>query len=134
MEERIKLIMKNLECSREEAIQVIKDDEAIDKGEKMFELSKEQKKASKQARSTGTKAETERKPRERKVDNEKLALLEMLASGLTDSNIEVAFENEVKLHFNYNGSSYSVTLTKHRPPKKQVVCVNCTKIIFQHFA
>ena len=60
----------------------------------------------------------ERKPRERKVDNEKLALLEMLASGLTDSNIEVVFENEVKLHFNYNGSSYSVTLTKHRPPKK----------------
>ena len=66
----------------------------------------------------GDKSKTERKPRERKVDNEKLALLEMLASGLTDSNIEVAFENEVKLHFNYNGSSYSVTLTKHRPPKK----------------
>ena len=66
----------------------------------------------------GDKPKTERKPRERKVDNEKLALLEMLASGLTDSNIEVAFENEVKLHFNYNGSSYSVTLTKHRPPKK----------------
>ena len=66
----------------------------------------------------GDKPKTERKPRERKVDNEKLALLEMLASGLTDSNIEVAFENEVKLHFNYNDSSYSVTLTKHRPPKK----------------
>ena len=40
----------------------------------------------------GDKPKTERKPRERKVDNEKLALLEMLASGLTDSNIEVAFE------------------------------------------
>ena len=66
----------------------------------------------------GDKPKTERKPRERKVDNEKLTLLKMLASGLTDSNIEVAFENEVKLHFNYNGSSYSVTLTKHRPPKK----------------
>ena len=66
----------------------------------------------------GDKPKTERKPRERKVDNEKLALLKMLASGLTDSNIEVTFENEVKLHFNYNGSSYSVTLTKHRPPKK----------------
>ena len=77
----------------------------------------------------GDKPKTERKPRERKVDNEKLALLKMLASGLTDSNIEVAFENEVKLHFNYNGSSYSVTLTKHRPPKKQAVCVNYTKII-----
>ena len=66
----------------------------------------------------GNKPKKERKPRERKVDNEKLALLKMLASGLTDSNIEVTFENEVKLHFNYNGSSYSVTLTKHRPPKK----------------
>ena len=48
----------------------------------------------------GDKPKTERKPRERKVDNEKLVLLEMLASGLTDSNIEVAFENEVKLHIN----------------------------------
>lgn len=67
---------------------------------------------------TSEKPKAERKPRERKVDNEKLALLEMLASGLTDSNIEVAFENEVKLHFSYNGSAYSVTLTKHRPPKK----------------
>lgn len=66
----------------------------------------------------GDKPKIERKPRERKVDNEKLALLEMLASGLTNSNIEIAFENEVKLHFNYNDSSYSVTLTKHRPPKK----------------
>ena len=64
------------------------------------------------------KPKKERKPRERKVDNEKLALLKMLASGLANSNIEVTFENEVKLHFNYNGSSYSVTLTKHRPPKK----------------
>ena len=66
----------------------------------------------------GDKPKTERKSKERKVDKEKLALLKMLASSLTDNNIEVAFENEVKLHFNYNGSSYSVTLTKHRPPKK----------------
>lgn len=57
----------------------------------------------------------ERKPRERKVDCEKLTLLEMLASGLP---CNVKYENEVKLHFNYNGSAYSVTLTKHRPPKK----------------
>lgn len=65
---------------------------------------------------TSTKPKTERKPRERKVDNEKATLLKMLASGL--SGIEVTFENEVKLHFEYNGSAYSVTLTKHRPPKK----------------
>lgn len=56
--------------------------------------------------------------RERKVDSEKLALLEMLAVGLEENEIEVEFENEVKLHFTHNGSKYSVTLTKHRPPKK----------------
>ena len=66
----------------------------------------------------GNKPKKERKPRERKVDNEKLALLKMLASGMTDGEFEVTVENDVKLRFNYNGSSYSVALTKHRPPKK----------------
>ena len=67
----------------------------------------------------GDKPKTERKPRERKVDNEKLFLLQALASGLENKiGLDVTYENEVKLHFNYNGSSYSVTLTKHRPPKK----------------
>ena len=67
----------------------------------------------------GDKPKKERKPRERKVDNEKLFLLQGLASGLENKiGLDVIYENEVKLHFNYNGSSYSVTLTKHRPPKK----------------
>lgn len=66
---------------------------------------------------TSDKPKTERKPRERKVDNEKATLLQFLASGLP-SDVKVTTENEVKLHFNYNGSAYSVTLTKHRPPKK----------------
>ena len=67
----------------------------------------------------GDKPKTERKPRERKVDNEKLFLLQGLASGLENKiGLDVTYENEVKLHFNYNSSSYSVTLTKHRPPKK----------------
>ena len=67
----------------------------------------------------GDKPKTERKPKERKVDKEKLFLLQGLASGLKNKiGLDVTYENEVKLHFNYNGSSYSVTLTKHRPPKK----------------
>ena len=67
----------------------------------------------------GDKPKAERKSRERKVDNEKLFLLQGLASGLENKiGLDVTYENEVKVHFNYNGSSYSVTLTKHRPPKK----------------
>ena len=33
MEERIKNLMKALECTREEALEIIADDEAIDKGD-----------------------------------------------------------------------------------------------------
>ena len=39
--------MKTLEVSREEALEIIADDEQIDKGVKLFEQSAEQKKASK---------------------------------------------------------------------------------------
>ena len=56
--EREKLIakhMKTLDITREEAEQLIADDEAIDKGAKLFELDKEAEKASKKARSVGTK-------------------------------------------------------------------------------
>lgn len=117
MEERIKLIMKNLECSREEAIQVIKDDEAIDKGEKMFELSKEQKKASKQARSTGTKAETERKPRERKVDNTKRDLINKIAAAIEVfeqvESIEIT-NAEREINFVCGGRKFKVVLSAPR--------------------
>lgn len=56
----------------------------------------------------------ERKPRERKVDNEKLELLDILSVGLAPNGIQYTYENEVKIHFQYNGSDYTVTLTKHR--------------------
>lgn len=67
------------------------------------------------------KSETkkEKKPRERKVDNEKALILDYLKKGLTllTDSTTITTENEVKLHFPYNGSEYSVTLTKHRPKK-----------------
>ena len=69
MEKQIEKMMKKLDLTREEAIQLIEDDKRIDKGEKLFSLSKEQEKASKEARSTGTKQPTAYKfnKRERKV-------------------------------------------------------------------
>ena len=44
---QIEKLMKNLGISEEEALQVLADDKAIDKGEKLFELSEEQKKVAK---------------------------------------------------------------------------------------
>ena len=47
--------MRKLGMTEEEIADVVKSDEAIDKGEKLFELTVEQEKASKQARNSGTR-------------------------------------------------------------------------------
>lgn len=68
---------------------------------------------------TATKPRAERKPKERKVDEEKLTILNWVERGLYEmGGIHSTKENEVKLHFNYNGNEYTLNLVKHRPPKK----------------
>lgn len=57
---------------------------------------------------------TARKPRERKVDEDKKIILSALAETLAKMGYEPRMENEVALHF----GEYSLKLTKHRPPKK----------------
>ena len=61
----------------------------------------------------------ERKPKERKVDNEKLGILQVVAEGLATKNIETAIEKETKIHFAYNGADYTLMLTKHRVKKEK---------------
>lgn len=109
--------MKKLDISREEAEQLWEDDQADFIGEEGEEMTQ---KAKKIKRYEQTAEKKERKPKERKVDDEKKFLLLALANGLHDVNIEeVTTENEVKLHFVYNSNSYSVTLTKHRAKKEK---------------
>ena len=55
MTKEVEKLMKSLDITEQEALQLIEDDKRIDKGEKLFELTKEQQKASKDARATGTK-------------------------------------------------------------------------------
>lgn len=81
METKIANLMQKLNISREEALEILADDEAIEKGEKLFELSAEQKKASKEARQTQSK-NTKKTSRERKADNEKRALIDLLKSAI----------------------------------------------------
>ena len=52
IDKKIHEFMTLLDISEEEAKQLIKDDDAIDHGAKMFELTGEQKKAEKSARKT----------------------------------------------------------------------------------
>lgn len=104
---------------------MLADDDAIEHGEKLFELSPEQEKISKQCR----QAERERNPdkpaqkRERKPDENKRVIIDALFSGLCD-NLPGFAENgnidnpERTITFQFQGDNYSIMLTKHRPPKK----------------
>lgn len=117
-EATIKRMMDCLHCSREEAIEILQDDEAIDRGENLFELTPEQKKASKEARNAGGNKRTKPVQRERKVDEAKGAILtacQTTLTGLQATIIKVQTETEIE--FTLNGENYTLKLTKHRPPK-----------------
>lgn len=85
MEERIKEIMEKLDCSRDEAIEILKDDDAIEHGEKLFELTDEQKAVSKQARGVSRKPAKQKVKRERKPDHEKREIIQALDEAIVDT-------------------------------------------------
>ena len=117
-EKLIQSHMDKLGISREEAIQLIEDDKAIDKGAKLFELSAEQEKASKKARQTTGKVEKKAPTkREKKSDNEKLVLMsafnEVLEQMEEVANIEKLNE-ERETTFTFNGRKFKITLSAPR--------------------
>lgn len=54
-----------------------------------------------------------RKPKERKVDNEKLEILNVVAAALKDEGFSPEFQNETAVHF----ENYTLKLIRHRPKK-----------------
>ena len=121
MDKQVEKLMKALDITEEEALQVIEDDKAIDKGEKLFELTAEQKKASKSAR------QGDRKPTVYKFDTSKRKRPENvgkrnLIDAIQNALIEVGAESmevtnaERELNFVVNGTKYKVVLSC---PRKQ---------------
>lgn len=120
-EKKIASLMKNLQCTREEAIEVILEDARIDKmsmKEINAEMTDEQKKAIKQATKTGTrkttvyKFDTKTKPK----DDEKVEIVKAIFENLNYDNCVIANEGR-EITFSVNGSEYSLVLTKHRAKK-----------------
>lgn len=115
-EKRIKALMDTLDLTREEALQVIADDEAIDHGAKMFELDPELAAGAKKARQVGRKAGTPNK-RERKEDADKRLLIEQIENALraTPVNADCEVTNpEREIVFTYNGRKFKVVLSAPR--------------------
>ena len=103
MEKLIQEIMKDLECSREDAEEVAKM-EIKAKGLKRYEQAEKPRK----------KVE-----RERKVDQDKKEILDELVACINKNIgqvLEVKTETEIKMV--YNDTEYTVKLIKHRQKKE----------------
>lgn len=110
-----------LKCTTEEAIDVIEQDEKIDKGESVyFDMTKEQAKVAIKQAQKGIGHGTRETPikRERKVDNIKKQLLDGCKSSIeTAGGTVTAEKTETEITFEYNGETYTLKLTKHRKAK-----------------
>lgn len=116
-EQQIEQYMKSLQISREEAEQLYEDDQEDYIGEEGEQMTEKAKEIRRYEQSTEKK---ERKPREKKLDEDKVKIISFLQRVVTDSDaLNVVIKNEQReITFIYNGAEYSLTLTKHRPPKK----------------
>ena len=123
-EKQVEKLMRLLNISEEEALQVKADDKAIDKGEKLFEQTKEQKAVSKQMTATGTrKAPTvynfDTTKRERKKDTTKEEFIANLAQYLENCVENVEILNPSKLiSFKIGEDTFELDLKRKRAPKK----------------
>lgn len=114
MNKRAKEIAKTLDISLDEAMEVLQADSQIDKGEKLFELTDEQKKASKAARITTSGQYTFTK-RERKPDWDKRELIAKMMYALCDITDEVQVMNmERELLVEFNGRKFRILLSAPR--------------------
>lgn len=124
-EKRITELMTALDISREEAIEVLQDDEDIDHDKpKDFDLSQEQLKVvAEQNRKVSHKKTESKTKRERKPNKQKRAVIEALFEFLsekTDLNLEnVTISNAEKMIlFDFGEEKYSLDLVQKRKPKK----------------
>ena len=113
--------MRKLGFTEEEIQQMLADDKRIDRGEKLFELSAEQEKVSKEAR------QADRKPtvyaldntngkRSKKADDDKAFIANTLMIGLCDcigmDAKEISVTNpEREFSFTYKDRKYKVVLS-----------------------
>lgn len=123
-ENQVAKLMRLLDISEEEALQVIADDKAIDKGQKLFEQTKEQKAVAKQMSATGTRKTPtvynfDTTKRERKKDSTKEEFITNLAQYLENCVENVEILNPSKLiSFKIGEDTFELDLKRKRAPKK----------------
>lgn len=118
-ENKIALFMKNLDITREEAIDLLEYDRQIDDGaENLGKLPKEKEKASRQIRRIPRKPKmyTFKTNRKKEEDQDKRYLLNLIFGALTHENIKdlaVTIE-ERQIEFNFNDRKFRIALSATR--------------------
>ena len=113
----IEKYMQKLGISYEEAVQLMEDDEEDFIGEEGEELTKKAKANNATERVQSTKRK--KTVKERKVDEEKGYILNCLREALGGIDVNnVSIKTETEISFTFNDNSYTLKLTKHRPPKR----------------
>ena len=112
----VQKLMQVLGVSEQEAREIIATDKVIDQGADPFPLTDAEEKASKEARrAEQDKATRKQTARPKKVDAEKLEIMQVIDDALCDlvDNVEVINpERELVCHF--NGRKFKVTLSAPR--------------------
>lgn len=105
-EKELTQIMKDVECTREEAEEIfaIEEKARANGADKLVATSTKERKPTK---------------REKKPDVDKREIIQTLDDALCDlvDDVHEVVNPEREIQFTFNGSEYSVTLTKHRPKK-----------------
>ena len=112
---KVEEIMRLLDCTRDEALDVIAKDKEIDKGAKHFELNADQKQAEKKMRSTGQRAVNaygRATKVERPQDTEKRALIQAIKDAVCHFSAKADIINpEREIRFQINGKNYKIILS-----------------------
>lgn len=124
-EERIAELMKSLDITRAEAIELMEDDDDIDHDKpKEFDLTPEQMKVAKKMKNAGRAVDAFGKKRvvERPPNEIKRTIIAELgkAVGQIEGATDITISNvERFIDFKMGGMDYTIMLTEHRPKKKK---------------
>lgn len=107
--------LKNLGLTDEEVEDVLKADDEIDHGKKLFELPKELEEGAKKARMAGNcKGYTKPEKKEKPIDESKRAIISALAEtveNITDTGTVEVINPEREILFTANGKKYKIVLS-----------------------
>ena len=119
--DRVVELMAQLKCTREEALEIIECDKAIDRGERVyFDLDPEAEKQAKKYANTGTRQTNGQKTeRKRKENPTKATIIAEISEFLTEKGYEMVeiTNKERQIAFKVGENAYELTLVQKRKPK-----------------